>query len=402
MEHFPIVQAICRIAMSSPTDGLVRQLERLRDELQESGEEKQAKYITNLLSRSSKSQEMTPSTLVQSRMSRSAEDLTPATKPPVDKETSTPLATIVLPSTSLVERPIFHDSFHDAVSSLIDEWQNIEALLKMNVEPSRSCLIYGPPGTGKSHLATWIANQLGLPVVLAQLHGLMSSFLGTTARNINLLFEFADRYKCILLLDEFDAIAKLRDDPQEVGEIKRVVNALLQNLDRRKEAGLTIGITNHERLLDPAVWRRFEVQLAIPPPNFEVRCMIAKTYLPPLALSDSHVKVLSWLADGATGAEMESLVNAVKRSFAIGNDETNKLIPALQKFATTNSGRLKESRRALLFKSPVQIAEVLLADPELGFDQSDVAEIFGRNKATVSRWLSKARGAANEKGVVNG
>ncbi len=402
MEHFPIVQAICRMAMSSPTEGLTRQLERLRDGLLKSGEDKQAKYISNLLNRSSKSQEMTPSTLVQSQMSRSAESITSATTPPVDKETSTPLATIVLPSDVVVERPIFDESFHDAVSSLIEEWKNIDALLKMNVEPSRSCLIYGPPGTGKSHLASWMAKELGLPVVIAQLHGLMSSFLGTTARNINLLFEFANRYKCILLLDEFDAIAKLRDDPQEVGEIKRVVNALLQNLDRRKDSGLTIGITNHERLLDPAVWRRFEVQLAIPRPNFAVRCQIGKNYLPPLDLSDSHVKVLAWLADGATGAEMESLVNAVKRSFAIGNDGASALIPALQKFATMNSGRLNESRRALLFESPIRIAEALLADSQLGFDQSDVADIFGRNKATVSRWLSKARSGSAQKDVVNG
>ena len=81
-----------------------------------------------------------------------------------------------------------------------------------------------------------------------KLDGLVSSFLGTTARNIGNLFAFANRHRCILLLDEFDAIAKVRDDPQEVGEIKRVVNALLQNLDTRRDVGFTIGITNHPKL----------------------------------------------------------------------------------------------------------------------------------------------------------
>lgn len=146
----------------------------------------------------------------------------------------------------------------------------------------RTCLIYGPPGTGKTRLALWIAAQLDLPVVSARIDGLVSSFLGTTARNIGNLFAFANRYRCLLLLDEFDAVAKLRDDPQEVGEIKRVVNALLQNLDMRHDVGITVGITNHQRLLDPAVWRRFEVQLEMPRPDFDVRLEIAKSFMPPI------------------------------------------------------------------------------------------------------------------------
>lgn len=63
----------------------------------------------------------------------------------------------------------------------------------------------------------------------------------------------------MLLLDEFDAIAKVRDDPHEVGEIKRVVNTLLQCLDQRNQLGITIAITNHDQLLDTAIWRRFDI-----------------------------------------------------------------------------------------------------------------------------------------------
>ena len=138
------------------------------------------------------------------------------------------------------------------------EWAKVDALRAMGVEPSRSCLLYGPPGTGKTLTALMLARRLGLPVVNARIDGLVSSFLGTTARNIANLFDFANRYRCVLLLDEFDALAKMKDDPHELGEIKRVVNTLLQNLDARKGIGLTIAITNHEGLLDTAVWRRFE------------------------------------------------------------------------------------------------------------------------------------------------
>src|SRR6188768_626714 len=127
-----------------------------------------------------------------------------------------------------------------------------------------------------------------MPVVLARLDGLISSYLGTTARNIAIMFAFAARYRCVLLLDEFDAIAKVRDDPQEVGEIKRVVNALLQNLDSRREVGFTIGITNHPRLLDSAVWRRFEIQLEIPRPDFAMRLALAKAFMVPVKAPDSH------------------------------------------------------------------------------------------------------------------
>lgn len=120
--------------------------------------------------------------------------------------------------------------------------------MEIDAYPASSCLIYGLPGTGKTHLGKWIAKQIGLPVVLARLEGLMSSFLGTTAKNIGNLFSFANRYNCVLLLDEFDAIAKLRNDPQEVGEVKRVVNTLLQCLDSRKDQGFTIGINQSTNL----------------------------------------------------------------------------------------------------------------------------------------------------------
>lgn len=83
--------------------------------------------------------------------------------------------------------------------------------------------------------------SLLLPLIVARLDGLISSFLGTTARNISNLLTFANRYKCVFLLDEFDAVTKLRDDPHELGEIKRVVNTLLQCIDSRADIGLING-----------------------------------------------------------------------------------------------------------------------------------------------------------------
>ena len=99
---------------------------------------------------------------------------------------------------------------------------------------------------------------------------------------------------CVLFLDEFDAIAKLRDDPQEVGEVKRIVNTLLQNLDGRDEIGFTIGVTNHEQLLDPAIWRRFDVQIEIPKPSELIIPSLLTRFLEPLKYSEAETSFLSW------------------------------------------------------------------------------------------------------------
>src|SRR3546814_20678745 len=104
----------------------------------------------------------------------------------------------------------------------------------------------------------------------------------------------------------------MRDDPQEVGEIKRVVNALLQNLDTRREIGFTIGITNHPTLLDPSVWRRFEMQLEITKPGFEMRKALAAHFMPPDDAPDPHLRPTAWFTRGPTGAELQSPVPPYK------------------------------------------------------------------------------------------
>ena len=109
-------------------------------------------------------------------------------------------------------------------------------------------LMYGPPGTGKSRLARHIAGELGLELYVARLDGLISSFLGSTSKNIRALFDFAAKTPCVLFLDEFDAIAKLRGDTQELGELKRVVNSFIQNLDSLGPQSIVLAATNHEEL----------------------------------------------------------------------------------------------------------------------------------------------------------
>ena len=91
-------------------------------------------------------------------------------------------------------------------------------------------MLYGVPGCGKSTVAKYIAQQIGLPLVIARLDALVSSLLGSTSKNIRKVFDFADSRPCILFLDEFDAIAKARDDQHELGELKRVITVYFKTL----------------------------------------------------------------------------------------------------------------------------------------------------------------------------
>lgn len=391
MDNFHIVQALCRAALASPSNAVIRQVERLRDSLDKEGSKSEAKKLTNLLNSVDRTCDMAPSRIQKSRVMLAGEELTANTPIPVDKETATPLVEVLFPDTLMGEPPVFGLNVSLAVQSILDEWAHLEKLSEIDAFPSKSCLIYGAPGTGKTHLALWMAQQMDIPVVLARLDGLMSSFLGTTSRNIGNLFSFASKYKCILLLDEFDAIAKLRNDPQEVGEIKRVVNTLLQNLDARRDSGITIGITNHESLLDPAIWRRFDVQIEIPRPSHPVLSNIIEKFLSPLEFKDEEIKLLAWCIEGGTGADAKSLVQWIKKNHVLKKTEEHSLVGLLQKFALLNSGRVDSEKRNMLVHAEDSLLAALLDDQEFGFKQKEVADFMGLTPSTVSKKLSKLK-----------
>jgi SpoVK/Ycf46/Vps4 family AAA+-type ATPase len=402
MDHFPIIQALCRAALSQPSPAVRKQIERLKDALAQEGDTKAAGALVSLLTAAERTSELSPSRIVRSRAQLSGETLTANTQVPVDRETSAPLAQLIFPSETRTSAPLFNDTVSKAVQAVLEEWSNLEPLFEVGVQAAKTCLIYGAPGTGKTRLALWMSAQLDLPILLAKIDGLVSSFLGTTARNIANLFTFANRYRCVLLLDEFDAFAKLRDDPQEVGEIKRVVNALLQNLDTRRDVGLTIGITNHPHLLDSAVWRRFEVQLEIPKPVFDVRVEIARHFMPPVNAPETHLRMIAWFTDGATGAEIETLVRTYKKAMAVQKGEERLLLDTLRQFATLNSGRIDAARKGLIFSSNGVLFRTMKEDQQLGFSLEDIGRIAGKDKSTIGRQIKSAeRGADNSEAVIS-
>lgn len=389
MEYFYIVQSLCRVALIQPTNALTHQVKRLRDAMEKDGHYKEAAQLTKLLDSVGRSSEMAPTRLELSEAMLKGEELTPHTPIPVDKETSTPVAEVHFQNNRKYDFPIFSQTVSFAIQSVIEEWKHHDKMSELGASPSNSCLVYGLPGTGKTQLAYWMAQQLGMPVVIARLDGLMSSDLGTTARNIGNLFRFANRYNCVLLLDEFDAIAKLRNDPQEVGEIKRVVNTLLQSLDERQDRGLMIGVTNHETLLDPAIWRRFDVQIEIPKPTGDVLSKIISKYLVPLDLDDEKIKFLAWCVDGGTGADAKSLVRWVKKNHAIEQKGKDSLFEQLRMFAVVNSNRIVQEKKKLLLESDDAVMKALAEDNSIGFKKIEIAKVFNVSPAKVTNRLSK-------------
>tara|TARA_R110000737_G_scaffold307177_1_gene315033 strand:+ start:477 stop:1457 length:981 start_codon:yes stop_codon:yes gene_type:complete len=157
-------------------------------------------------------------------------------------------------------------------TGLLREYRRSEQI-KMHGLTVRSKLLFcGPPGCGKTLCAEVFANELGLPLFVVKLDRLMSSYLGETASNIRKIFEFARRQPCVLFLDEFDAIARARDDSGEHSELRRVVNNLLLFIDQIQPSGFLLAATNLDQSLDSAVWRRFDEIVWFDAPDERMTC----------------------------------------------------------------------------------------------------------------------------------
>jgi SpoVK/Ycf46/Vps4 family AAA+-type ATPase len=176
---------------------------------------------------------------------------------PRDKERDATLVEAIEPRRELDDLVLTLPA-REALDRLVREQRHADLLRSYGLRPSGKVLFCGPPGCGKTVAAEALATAISLPLVLVRFDAVVSSYLGETAANLRKVFTFARSRRMVILFDEFDAIGKHRTSVEEHGELKRVVNSFLQLLDGFRGESLLIAATNHQGLLDPALWRRFD------------------------------------------------------------------------------------------------------------------------------------------------
>lgn len=308
---------------------------------------------------------------------------------PVDSESRFPLVENTR-TKGISEPPIqLLQSQWDIVNEFLSVAKSYSTLDSGDLEGAISLLMFGPPGTGKSRLARHIARELGLELYVARLDGLISSYLGSTSKNIRALFDFAARTPCVLFLDEFDAIAKLRSDGQELGELKRVVNSFLQNLDTLGRQSIVLAATNHEALLDGAVWRRFTYRLSLELPSAEQRRMMWTDFMCPLALTERDVAVLVDLTDGFSGSDIREACARLKRRHFASHKELQLKdgFQVVQNLAIAGEDQQRFASQLTNKDGAATVAILRERDQRL-YSLATLSDLLGVSKATVHR-LSK-------------
>ena len=199
-------------------------------------------------------------------------------KMPIDDEKDISLVEVIYPDKNF-EDIVLTKEKKEQLKQIIREFYNWDVLVSNGAQPQKNILFYGPPGCGKTISANAIAGELGIPMLYVRFDALISSYLGETATNIRKVFDYAKNDSYVLFFDEFDAIARSRDDVTEHGEIKRVVNTFLQQLDNFKSKSIVIAATNFEKSLDYAIWRRFDETIMFDMPTAKEKNELIKLRL---------------------------------------------------------------------------------------------------------------------------
>ena len=291
---------------------------------------------------------------------------------PVDLDSRLQLARPEYP-VHLDFEPKWRSATQEAIEQIVFERQKEEELYKENLHPTRTALFTGPPGVGKTLAARWIASKLELPLVVLDLAAVMSSFLGRTGNNVRNILDYAKGIRCVLLLDEFDAIAKRRDDDSDVGELKRLVTVLLQEIDQWPHSSLLIAATNHKELLDPAAWRRFEMIVEFGMPTEEDVRRTIDFYLGDRVEDKRWGTVLTKVLQGLSFADIERAVTRAKRESVV---QAVPMEATLQKLVEERISSLRKPERR----------ELALNLIDAGISQREAHEWTGVSRDTIRKY----------------
>lgn len=286
-----------------------------------------------------------------------------------------------------VTAPVLTPGVRRSIDLIVAEHASPARLHEFGLTPSRAVLFTGPPGVGKTLTASFIASELHLPLITLNLASIMSSLMGQTGKNLQDVLNRAASEACVLFLDEFDALAKSRVDASDVGEVKRLVNVVLQQLDQWPPGGLLIAATNHPQLLDPAVHRRFDTTVEFLLPGFEERVtFLSQSKISALRDSDGAVpRVVALISEGWSLADLDSWTTRAARAAVISRAAG----PVDIEEAILHSA--KERAREWASQSPSKRAQLSrLAADKLGWTQRKTAEWLGVSHVTIGKDMKRS------------
>jgi len=281
---------------------------------------------------------------------------------PVDQDTQLTMVDLLRPSLENTPPPILNNYLFKKISGIIEEREKASLLIDKGIRPSSGLLIIGPPGTGKTMLAYHFAARLKKDLIVLDLSSSISSLLGKTVHNLKKVMQYAKENSAILLLDEFDAIAKRRDDSIDLGEMKRVVNVLLMELEQWPISSMVIATSNHPELIDKAIWRRFDHILQIGLPEKKERTEILKDQFTGYFENERDLifETISEMLEGKSASDITRFATNVKRRSIL--DSKDLLESLLIEFEELGQEKLVRGKFSVLakeiFGSKITVREI--------------------------------------------
>lgn len=173
---------------------------------------------------------------------------------------------------------ILNKQTRSKIDNIIISYKNKNKLESAGLNFIQKIMLNGEPGTGKSSIGMAIAKELDLEAYIVKIPSLFSSYLGDSGKTIMNLFKSLKQKKAVIIFDEFDSVAINRSASNEIGEMRRIVNTVLTNLDDWSSESLLIATTNDRDSLDSAVWRRFDERIDIDLPDKKSRSKLWQIY----------------------------------------------------------------------------------------------------------------------------
>ena len=287
---------------------------------------------------------------------------------------------LILQEPMQVDCPFFDDKLHKIISTIVDERENINKLMSAGLSPTSSILLYGAPGVGKTLLAKYLSSLFNLKFASLDMASAVSSYLGKTGQNLKKAINYAKETPTLLLLDEFDAIAKKRDDSSDLGELKRVVNVLLKELEDWPSHSILIAATNHPELLDKAIWRRFDMVIEIPLPDEKTRLKLIEHCFSDtqhVIKNDKVSKMVTLLTKGMSPADITKICEKAKKQVLM-YDET------FERAIVLEIAYMKTDKNLEFNKKFCKIAK-----EELGMTYREMGSILGKSISAIQNYLKR-------------